>query len=100
MSKGGLQAGAAARIELFTDPRQLRALWLRQLSQAVDSHMRSTAFLHWLWCTLAAKAAVQSFQSNSLGLLSAWARHSALAATTARGDSASPTPPAEAPPTT
>ena len=81
---------AARRLEVLGDPRQLRALWLRYLSEAVDGQMRSTPFLHWLWYSLTAMAAVQSFQSSSLNLLATRARHSARPGPAIGGASAKP----------
>ena len=72
-----MKGEAARRLAVLGDPRQLRALWLRHMSEAVDGHMRSTVFLHWLWYGLTAMAAVQSFQSHRLRLRSAGARRSA-----------------------
>lgn len=37
----------------FWDP-QLRSRWLAELSQAMDSYMRSPAFLEWMRCSLRA----------------------------------------------
>ena len=81
---------AARRLEVLGDPRQLRALWLRYMSEAVDGQMRSAPFLHWLWYSLTAMAAVQSFQSNSRRLLSTGARHLARPVPADRGASAKP----------
>lgn len=77
-------------LEVLGDPRRLRALSLRYMSEAVDGHMRSTPFLHWLWYGLTAMAAVQSFQSNSLRLLSIGARHSACPVPAERGAPSKP----------
>lgn len=85
-----MKGEAARRLAILGDPRQLRALWLRYMTEAVDSHMRSTVFLHSLWYGLTAMAAVQSFQSNSLRLLSTGARHAARPAPADRVASAKP----------
>jgi hypothetical protein len=59
-------------LDLLGDPRQLRALWLRQLSRAVDDQLRSAAFLHWLWCSLTTMTKIQALQSTTSDLL--WGR--------------------------
>lgn len=80
----------AERLDLLRDPRRLRALWLRHLSETVDAQMRSTPFLHWLWYGLTTMAAVQTFQSHSIGLLSTRARHSTRPPSDVPGASAKP----------
>ena len=47
---------------LFVDPQQLRSRWLSDMSQAMDSYLRSPAFLEWLQYTLRAMNEAQSLQ--------------------------------------
>jgi len=80
----------AERLDLLRDPRRLRALWLRHLSETVEAQLRSPPFLHWLWYGLTTMAAVQTFQSHSLGLLSTRARPSARPPSAVREASSKP----------
>lgn len=73
-----MKADAPQLIDLFGDPRQLRAWWLEHLSRAVDGQLRSTAFLHGLWYTLTTLATLQSLRSSGAGLLSTWARQAPI----------------------
>lgn len=57
-----LKASAELALVMLSDPRKLRALYLRSMSHAFDGHMRSAAFLYCMRRGLSAIVAAQLMQ--------------------------------------